>query len=67
MERISLKLSELRETTEQVVASSIAPLAAKVDHECLWPEHSMRALAGAGLLGLQVPEAFGGHGEGCLH
>lgn len=66
MERISLKLAELREATEQVVESSIAPLAAKVDHECLWPEHSMRALAAAGLLGLQVPATAGGYGEGLL-
>lgn len=66
MDRISLKLAELKETTEQVVESIIAPLAAKVDQECVWPDHSMKALADANLLGLQVPESLGGHGEGLL-
>lgn len=32
----------------------------------MWPKHSMDALAAAGLLGLQVPEALGGHGQGLL-
>lgn len=62
----SQKLAVLRETAEMVVEESIAQHAEQVDRDCLWPEHSMRALAGAGLLGLQVPTALGGHGQGLL-
>lgn len=60
------KLAGLRDRAAKVIAKDIAPLAQRVDQECLWPEHSMRALAKAGLLGLQVPESFGGHGQGLM-
>ena len=43
-----------------------SPRAAEVDERQLWPEHSMRALAEAGLLGLHVPERLGGLGEGLM-
>ena len=62
----SQKLVLLRETAESVVEKDIAPLAELVDQDCLWPAHSMRSLATAGLLGLQVPTALGGHGQGLL-
>jgi alkylation response protein AidB-like acyl-CoA dehydrogenase len=62
----SQKLDALREKAEFVVEYDIAPLAETVDRDCLWPEHSMRALATAGFLGLQVPTALGGHGQGLL-
>ena len=42
----------------------VAPRAEREDAEALWPEPAMRALADAGLTGLHVPEALGGHGEG---
>lgn len=32
----------------------------------MWPAHSLAALSGAGLMGLQVPEHLGGHGQGLL-
>lgn len=57
-------LVQLRDTTTAVVESDVAPWAARVDKDCLWPAHSMRAFAKAGLLGLQVPEHLGGHGQG---
>ena len=62
----SQKLVALRETAERVVEQDIAPFSEQVDRDCVWPEHSMRALAAAGLLGLQVPTALGGHGQGLL-
>lgn len=37
-----------------------------MDAEGTWPSHSMNALRDAGLMGLQVPEDLGGHGEGLL-
>lgn len=62
----STKLAALREQTLRVVEQDITPLAQKVDQQCLWPEHSMKAFGKAGLLGLQVPESFGGHGQSLL-
>lgn len=63
---LSPKLIELRVTAERLTERFIAPKARQVDEECLWPEHSMRALADAGFLGLNVPESLGGHGQGLL-
>ncbi|MGQ9425117.1 acyl-CoA dehydrogenase family protein [Gilvimarinus sp. F26214L] len=60
------KLAHLREITEEIVEKEIAPLAERVDRDCLWPSHSMRALARAGLTGLHVPEGAGGQGQGLL-
>src|SRR5687768_6867170 len=66
MDRLSLKLNQLKELAEELAQEHIAPQARKVDEECLWLAHPMRALAEAGLLGLQVPEGLGGHGQGLL-
>lgn len=63
---LSSKLIELRKQVEQLTETEIAPMASRVDEECLWPEHSMKALARAGLLGLHVPTSLGGHGQGLL-
>lgn len=59
-------LSHLQEMVASITHAEIAPHAARVDSECLWPAHSMKALAEAGVLGLQVPKRLGGHGEGLL-
>lgn len=64
-EILSSKVLELRSIAEEV-AREIAPHSERVDRECLWPEHSMRALAEAGLMGLHVPKRLGGHGQGLL-
>ena len=53
---------DLQQRARLIVDQSIAPHAHRVDAECLWPAHSLRALGEAGLLGLQVPRAYGGHG-----
>lgn len=60
------RLLNLQQKVRSVVASEIAPRAAQVDLDGTWPSHSMDALHGAGLMGLQVPEELGGHGEGLL-
>ncbi|TWI52483.1 alkylation response protein AidB-like acyl-CoA dehydrogenase [Pseudomonas duriflava] len=62
----SPKLVALKATVDNVIEHHIAPLASRVDQEALWPAHSMKALAEAGLMGLQVPVAQGGHGQGLL-
>jgi isovaleryl-CoA dehydrogenase len=66
MTTVSSTLGELKSKVATIVERDIAPLAEQVDRECLWPVHSMKALAGAGILGLQVPEHLGGHGHGLL-
>ena len=59
------KLLSLKDTAA-TVASEIAPFASEVDREAAWPARSMAALSKAGLMGLQVPEQLGGHGQGLL-
>lgn len=59
-------IAALQERTRALVDEHVAPLAEKVDAECMWPAHSMRAFAEAGLTGLQVPTELGGHGQGLL-
>jgi isovaleryl-CoA dehydrogenase len=66
MNAFSEKLSELVEAAEAVASKEIAPHAEQVDRDCLWPKHAMKGLTEAGLMGLQVPEALGGHGQGLL-
>lgn len=66
MTTLPSKLAELRQSAESITADFVAPMAEKVDRECMWPAHSMKAFAEGGLLGLQVPTVLGGHGEGLL-
>lgn len=60
----SPRLRELTATAREVASSVVAPNAEREDAEAVWPEPAMRALGSAGLLGLNVPEALGGHGQG---
>lgn len=53
-------LMQAREAGEQV----IGPAAWLVDHEARYPQKAMEAIIAAGLVGLAVPEAAGGHGAG---
>jgi len=62
----SPSLQSLLDRASSIVDSVIYPMAEEVDRSASWPEHSMRALAEAGLTGLQVPTRLGGHGEGLL-
>lgn len=66
MNILTSKLAELRHLTEAITTDVVAPMSGQVDRECSWPAHSMKAFAEGGLLGLQVPTSFGGHGEGLL-
>ena len=47
-----------------VAVANIGPEAARVDREATFPEASIGALGQCGLLGLTVPAAFGGRGQG---
>jgi alkylation response protein AidB-like acyl-CoA dehydrogenase len=55
-----------RELTRAIAREQIAPLAAQVDEAELYPAGALRQLGQAGLMGLYVPEAYGGAGLGAL-
>src|SRR4051812_5764962 len=61
---LSPKLRELKGLTEELAREYVAPQSEEVDRECMWPKHSMKALAEAGLMGLHVPKRLGGQEEG---
>lgn len=65
-DHLSPRIRALHERAREVVDAHVAPHATRVDADAAWPEHSMKAFAEAGLLGLQVPAALGGHGQGLL-
>jgi isovaleryl-CoA dehydrogenase len=59
-------LQPLLDRAHEVAERVVAPNAEREDTDAVWPAPAMRALAEAGLMGLNVPAALGGHGEG-LH
>lgn len=61
---LSAQVNSLQALARQVAEDQVRPLAGEVDLQCLWPAHSMNALAEAGLMGLHVPVSLGGHGQG---
>jgi isovaleryl-CoA dehydrogenase len=56
----------LRESVQDFVASEIAPLAADIDHNDQFPPELWQKMGDLGLLGITVPEEFGGAGMGYL-
>ena len=52
----------LLETVREVVRDRVAPRAANIDREGVFPEDIRQLFAEVGLLGLTVPEAYGGFG-----
>lgn len=63
---LSTKIRQLRASADEVAEKVAAPQAEAVDRDCIWPAHSMRAMAEAGLMGLHVPSRLGGHEQGLL-
>lgn len=63
---LSKECVRLRALVAEVTRTSIAPMSMQVDAEARWPEHSMSALADAGLLGLHVPKRLGGREMGLV-
>src|SRR5436190_23613218 len=47
-----------------IAAADIGPDAARVDREGVFPDRGISALGDGGLLGLTVPAALGGRGQG---
>jgi alkylation response protein AidB-like acyl-CoA dehydrogenase len=57
---------QVGDLARQIARERVAPLAAHVDETELYPAESLRHLARAGLMGLWVPEPYGGAGLGTL-
>ena len=53
---------QTRDLARAISRERVAPLAAQVDEAELYPGESLQHLAQAGLIGLYVPEAYGGAG-----
>jgi isovaleryl-CoA dehydrogenase len=56
----------LRDAVQDFAANEIAPIAAKVDHDNAFPNELWPVLGSMGLLGVTVPEEFGGANMGYL-
>jgi acyl-CoA dehydrogenase len=57
---------QTRDLARAIAREQVAPGAAQVDEAELYPADALRRLAQAGLMGLYVPEAYGGAGLGAL-
>lgn len=67
---MDFRLSEdqimLRDTVRRIASEHFAPKAADIDEKETFPEENFKILAENGLLGIQIPEAYGGAGAGML-
>lgn len=63
---IAQPVRELRDRAAELAQEVMAPRAAEVDRDAVWPVHSMRALADARLTAINVPVDLGGHGQGLV-
>ena len=55
-----------RRTVREFAEREIAPVAARFDESEEYPAENVRKMASLGLMGLTVPEAYGGSGAGAL-
>ncbi len=63
---LSPNLRTLVRAVRDIATTVTARTAEDDDRDARWPEATMRALADAGVTGLQAPVEVGGHGEGML-
>ena len=57
---------QVRDLARAIARERIAPLAAQVDESEAYPAEQLRLLSQQGLMGLYVPESYGGAGLGAL-
>ena len=63
---ISDEERQVMELARSIAREKIAPVAAHHDETETYPEEPMRLLAQQGLLGMWLPEAYGGGGMGAM-
>jgi alkylation response protein AidB-like acyl-CoA dehydrogenase len=63
---LSPELSELQATVRRLARDKIKPRAREIDHSGAYPTDIFEAFRDAGLLGLCIPEEYGGSGAGIL-
>jgi alkylation response protein AidB-like acyl-CoA dehydrogenase len=56
----------IRDTARRIAREKVAPRAAELDETGVYPEDIFQVFAEAGLLGLTIPEEYGGSGAGFL-
>src|SRR5215470_14822695 len=56
----------IRDLAREVARERIAPLAARVDETGEYPHEQLKVLGQQGLMGLHIPEEYGGSGAGAL-
>ena len=56
----------IRDAARRIAREKVAPRAADLDESGVYPEDIFQVFAQAGLLGLTIPEAYGGSGAGFL-
>ena len=64
MYRLNEAQQRIAATATAIAETDLAPRAAAVDRDAAFPTESIAALGAGGLLGLNVPQAYGGLGEG---
>jgi alkylation response protein AidB-like acyl-CoA dehydrogenase len=57
---------EMRDLVRTIARDRIAPRAAEVDETEAYPEEGLKLLGDQGLMGLYIPEAYGGTDMGTL-
>jgi alkylation response protein AidB-like acyl-CoA dehydrogenase len=56
----------IRDTARRIAREKVAPRSAELDREGVYPEDIFKVFAEAGMLGLTIPERYGGSGAGFL-
>jgi alkylation response protein AidB-like acyl-CoA dehydrogenase len=64
--RLTEEQQMLKDMVRRLAAENFAPKAADIDEKEYFPEENFKILAENGLLGIQIPEEYGGAGAGML-